>query len=205
MPVASNKQPDFKPLPSGSHVARCISVISLGTQPANNPQFKDSQKVMLVWEVPGEILEKDGKRIPMTISKDYTLSLNEKSTLRHDLESWRGRAFTEQELAGFAVESVLAAPCMLSVIHKKSGQGKIYGSIAGVAGLPKGVECPPQRHPKTHYEIEMGQNEVFKSLHEWVQKKILACLEWNKPAEPEHPIAEEGDDVPMGDGQDTPF
>lgn len=169
-------------MPAGSHVARCYGVISLGTQPTNNPQFNPTTKVMLMFEVPGEPVMVDNKPAPMTISKDYTLSLNEKANLRHDLVSWRGREFTEQELEGFAVEKVIGVPCMLSVVHKKSAKGSIYANIAGIAGLPKGVECPPAWHKPIHYEIEHGENAVFKSLHEWIQKKIAACEEWNSPA-----------------------
>ena len=41
----------------------------------------------------------DGK--PFLVRRRYTASLHEKSALRKDLESWRGRAFTNVELDGF--------------------------------------------------------------------------------------------------------
>ena len=203
MPVAKESGKDFKPLPSGSHVARCFGVISLGTQ--NSPMFPASFKVMLMWEVPGETIEMDGKPTPMVIQREYTLSLSEKANLRHDLESWRGRQFTAKELEGFMVEKVLGQPCMLSVIHKNTAKNKLYAAISSISGLPKGVQCPAQYHKSVHYEIEHGQNETFKALPEWIRKKIAGCEEWLPSAvmNEEPPITdpdvvpEESDDVPF--------
>lgn len=186
MPLAkSSGGSDFKPMPSGSHVGRCISVISLGTQ--DSPLYPASFKVMLIWEVPGETIEINGKPAPMTISREYTLSLSEKANLRHDLESWRGRVFTKEELDGFDVSKVLGQPCMLSVIHKTNAKGKVYGAVSNVVGLPKGVPCPPAWHPLIGYEIEDGKNEVYKAFPDWIKNKIAACEEWSGPTASSEP------------------
>ena len=184
MPIAKNAGGDFKPLPAGSHVARCFAVISLGTQPSNNPQFPPSFKVMLMFEVPGETLMANDKPMPMTIQKEYTLSLNEKANLRRDLQSWRGREFTAKELEGFDVANVGGKTCMLSVIHKASTKGSTYAMIAGISALPKGVACPAQVHKGVTYEIEHGGNETYNALPEWIRKKIAQSEEWSRPANP---------------------
>jgi hypothetical protein len=180
MPIAKNSGGDFTPLPAGSHVARCFAVISLGTQ--QSPMFPSSFKVMLMFEVPGETINIENKPIPMTIQKEYTLSLSEKSNLRRDLQSWRGREFTAKELEGFAVETVVGVPCMLSVIHKANAQKKTYANISSISGLPKGVQCPAQVHKSVKYEIEHGGDEVYNSLPEWIRKKIAMCGEWSQPS-----------------------
>lgn len=164
-------------------MARCIAVISLGTQ--ESPQYPSSFKIMLSFEVPGERIEVNDQPAPMTISKEYTLSLNEKANLRRDLESWRGRQFTADELKGFQVEKVLTMPCMLSVIHKPTAKGKIYAKISSISGLPKGVECPPIWHQAVKYEIEDGESEVFKTLPNWIKAKILASGERQGGAAPQ--------------------
>lgn len=181
MPIAKNSGGDFTPLPAGSHVARCFAVISLGTQ--ESPMFSPSFKVMLMFEVPGETVTIEGKSMPMTIQREYSLSLSEKSNLRKDLQSWRGREFTAKELEGFAVETVCGVPCMLSVIHKQNAQKKVYANISAISGLPKGVQCPPQVHKTIKYEIEQGGDEVYNSLPEWIRKKIAACGEWTRGAD----------------------
>lgn len=205
MPIAKSSGADFTPLPAGSHVARCFGVISLGTQ--QSPMFPASFKVMLMFEVPGESVTIDGKPAPMTIQKEYTLSLSEKANLRKDLQSWRGREFTAKELEGFAVENVCGVACMLSVIHKQNAQKKVYANITAISALPKGVQCPPQWHKSIKYEIEHGENDVFKALPEWIRKKIAACEEWQHPAESSQDSEEfaNSEAPPDTEEESTPF
>lgn len=194
MPIARETGGNFTPLPAGSHVARCISVIGLGTQPATI--YPSTYKVMLSWEVPTETVKVEGKERPMTISKEYTLSLGKKSNLRKDLEGWRGREFTPEELQGFAVEKVLDQVCMINVIHKTSNTGSTYAAITGISRTPKGLKCDERFHALTHYEIEMGKNDVYKALPEWVRKKIDVAEEIAHP-----PIDTDTPDINAVEGQ----
>ncbi len=201
MPIAKESGSTFTPAPAGTHVARCIGVISLGTQQPNSPQFNAAFKVMLIWELPNEMLGDSGKA--MTVSAEFTCSLGEKANLRHILESWRGRAFTKEELAGFDVNTVLDKPCMVSVIHKESAKGRTYAAVNAVTTLPKGTTCPARVNPLQLFEIEHGRNEVFKALPEFVQNKIAASDEWMLPAQP---VAEpEHDPADGGESDSVPF
>lgn len=202
MPVAKESGGNFTPAPEGTFVARCFGVISLGTQ--HSPNFADSFKVMIMWELPSETFQLDGKETPMVIQKEYTLSLSKKANLRRDLESWRGRAFTEDELKGFAVEKIVGQPCMVTIAHKTSGQGKLYASVSAVTKLLKGVQAGEQFHANVHYEVEHGRNKVFDSLPEWIRKKIEACEEWTNPAIDKEEPAKEAD-KPAIDPDDVPF
>ena len=202
MPIAKETGHTFEPVPAGTHIARCCAVISLGTQPQDNPQFRDMFKVMIQWEVPGELIEYNGEKKPMIISKEYTLSLGEKSNLRRDLEGWRGKQFTADELKGFDVAKVCGAPCMLSVVHKTTSGGRVYGAITSVSALPKGTVCPPSVHSPQVYEIEDGKDDTFQNLPEWVQKKIEQCVEWTRPVTEAEP---EPEPEPEPDPTDIPF
>lgn len=209
MAIAKSSGGTFEPVPQGTHPARCFAQISLGTQHSEN--FPDSFKVMLMWELPEQVIEKDGgETFPMVISKEYTCSLNEKANLRRDLVSWRGREFTETELAGFDVSQVVGAPCLLNVIQTQSTKGKTYSKIASISPLPKKMAAEKQVHESVKYEIESGRSETFQKLPEWVQKKINACVEWNQqPAKPasKPPVTHQaeiaGDGPPESD--DVPF
>jgi|SRR5688572_3506945 len=184
MPIATQGSGTFTPAPAGTHLARCVGVISLGTQPANSPQFKPSFKVMLVWELPDEMVPE--KNVAMTVNREYSCFLSEKANLRHDLESWRGRPFTKEELDGFDVANVIDAPCMVSVIHKTSAKKSIYAQVTGVMQLPKGVTPKPRVNELVRYEIEQGRDTTFNSLPKWIQDKIASCQEWQQrqPANP---------------------
>ena len=76
---------------------------------------KKQHKIRIVWQV--EEVRADNK--PHQASKRYTLSLHEKAALRKDLESWRGRPFTAQELEGFDVEQVIGIAAILSMSSRK--------------------------------------------------------------------------------------
>lgn len=173
------EQKEFEKVPEGSHIARCVGIIDVGTQIiewAGKEKF--SPKVYLKWEIPSERIvftDKEGKEqnLPMTISKKYTRSLSEKAKLRPDLESWRGKAFTAEELDGFDLKNVLGVPCMLSVVHETSKDGsKVYANVASVMKLPKGMEAPAQECESVVYDIDAHDQEVFDKLPKYYQELI---------------------------------
>jgi hypothetical protein len=184
MPIVKENQKTFTPVPAGSHIARAIHCIALGTQPGRG-EFLAALKLLLAWEIPDEIIVRSDTKEekPMIISKEYTQSLGKKANLRRDLEGWRGKEFSTEELSGFAVENVLDKPCMLNVIHKTSSSGNVYAVITGISALPKGVTCKPRIHDLLHYEIEQGKScEQWEKMPEFIRKKIETCEEWTNPA-----------------------
>jgi hypothetical protein len=179
MPIAKESK-TYDPCPEGTHIARCYGCISLGTQ--HSPNFADAFKLMLLFELPHERIQlEEGKDMPMTISKGYTLSLGKKANLRKHLDAWRGKAFNEEELKGWEVSKVVGAPCQITVVHGVNGKGNRYAKIESITGLAKGMTCPPQEHSSMKYEIEQGKDNAFSVLPEWIQKKIESCEEW-KPS-----------------------
>jgi hypothetical protein len=134
---------DYSPVPQGTHVAICNMVVDLGKQRKEwQGQERIRPEIFLRWELPNERLEwtdKDGnaKEGPRVIGQTYTLALNDRANLRRDLEAWRGRSFTAEELAGFDVSKLLGVPCMITVTHSEK-QGRVYANVTGVTGLPKG-------------------------------------------------------------------
>jgi hypothetical protein len=98
-------------------------------------QTKQQHKVRIVWQI-DEAMPDDGKRF--IVQKRYTLSLHEKSNLRKELEAWRGRSFTDEELAGFDLEKLIGVNCFLNVVHTTK-DGKTYANIASIMPLKKGM------------------------------------------------------------------
>jgi hypothetical protein len=128
---------DFTPAPAGVHQAVCVDVIDKGVVDVpgfNSGPPKKKHMVSIAWQI-NEIRD-DGKRF--VIYRRYTLSLNEKASLRKDLESWRGKAFTREEEMGFDVETVIGANCLLNVQHKPSGD-KVYANVVSIMPLVKGM------------------------------------------------------------------
>lgn len=198
MLTAKNEGGERILIPAGTHLARCYGIIDLGTQ--YSEKFGNwSHKVQFQWELPNELMD-DGR--PLAISKKYTISLNEKSNLRHDLESWLGRSITpKEEKEGFALGSMLGAPCLLSIIHAESN-GKTYANIAGVMSVPKGTTVPDQVNPAISYDVENGRDAVYNKLPDWIKNIIEESKEFKGEDEPA--LEESSDtDVPFADGPIT--
>lgn len=166
--VAENKT--FNPAPQGTHIARCVQMVDLGTQ---ETPFGTKRQVWLQWELPDEPMD-DGR--PFVIGKRYTASLTKKSNLRLDLEAWRGRAFTQDELKAFDLRKVLGAPCLVSVKHVEK-DGNVYANVASIAAAPKGMTVPEAMNPPLAFDIDEPDSEVFRLLPEWLQKAIQSSHE----------------------------
>lgn len=178
--LSENGGGDFTPVAEGTHIARCVRVIDLGLQPGSQ-QFPDAKmKVLFVWELPTEMTEIDGELRPSLLMSRYTASLHKKSGLRGDLESWRGRAFTEAELKGFGLKAVLDVPCMITVVHSADGK---YANVRSIAKMPRGIPCPPRISELLYYEIEDGHNAVYHKLSE----KLRATIDIGAGARPASP------------------
>lgn len=184
--IAKEGESSFTPVPPGMHLARCYRVVDLGTQKSEYlGTVKHLPKVMLQFEVHGE--DENGKPIvtaknePMTISKNFTLSLAEKATLRKDLQTWRGREFTAEELRGFELKNVLGAWAMISVIKSTGNNGKEYTNIAAIMQVPPQVKKAglPEGHNKTGiFSIDEPDMTMFDTFSDGLKQKIQGSPEW---------------------------
>lgn len=161
-------------LADGVYTAISSMLIDLGVQ--RNERFdKDQRKFILIWNVIGETVKIGDLELPRTINKEYGFSLNEKSNLRKDLESWRGQAFTEEELRGFYLSNILNKGCQLQIINKESN-GKQYNNIAGIMALAKGMQVE-QLEETIVFDIE--EPESWNNYHKvpgWIKEKIKKAI-----------------------------
>ena len=181
---------EFKLVPAGTYTARCYQMIDLGTQ-VTNGQFgeKKQHKIRISWEVFGEdddgnplTVDIQGKQMPMTVDREFTLSMHENATLRAFLGTWRGKAFTDDEAFTFDVSRLVGAYAMVSVAHSESKNGKTYANVTAAAKLPKALSDskPAGVHADVIFNLDEPNLEVFESLPAWLQEKIQASPEWQK-------------------------
>lgn len=131
--LAKSSGKTYEPIPVGVVQAVCSHVVDIGTHEGSyQGKPVTRHQVVVCWEIDALMSqgEYNGKRFMM--SKFYTLSLNEKASLRKDLESWRGKAFTDDELNGFDVEKLIGANCMLNVVEYKKQDGSIGQKIGAI-------------------------------------------------------------------------
>lgn len=132
MPIlATASNSNFEPCPAGMQQAVCCDVIDKGVLETT---YGPKHKVDIRWQTAEKMA--DGR--PYLVQKRYTLSLNDKSTLRKDLESWRGRAFTEAELGGFDLEKLIGVNALLIIVHNKGSKGGTFANVNAIATTYKG-------------------------------------------------------------------
>ena len=195
---------DFQPAPEGTHIARCVELIDIGT---HHGEYQGSptvrNQVIVRWELPHETIEIDGKPQPMIGWKFYTNSLGEKANLRADLTAWRGRAFTPEELMKFDLQTILGKPCQVTIVHNDKKKAK----VTAVSGLAKGTTCPPAANDPKAFWIEEWDGDTnappFADLPKGFRELILQSdevKERNNP-DPEPPRggkpADFDDDIPF--------
>ncbi len=166
---------EFEMTPEGTYIARCYKIIDLGTQTTTGMfGTKEQHKVMVSWELFGmdeNIFMKDGR--PYSVTQWYTVSLHEKSKLRADLEAWRGKKFTKEELDGFDLGNVLNSYCMIQVVHDESGKYANVNSIMSYKG-----KKPDAVNPNVVFDIDEPDMEVFNAMSDNMKAKITAAPEW---------------------------
>jgi len=154
----------YEQLDEGMYPAIAVLIAGVGTQrtPFKNDDGTDKvQKKMIVqWETEKGL-----------IAKEYTVSLNEKANLRKDLESWRGKRFTDEELKGFDMSTLLGKGCTIQVMHNDNG----YAKVANV--LPVTNKDFKAKKPAILFDIDNYKDVDLDKLPAWIQKKVNESFE----------------------------
>jgi len=193
-----SKSADFELCPEGAHIAVCYRVIDLGTQETTfKGQPTRKHQILIQWELPDERMN-DGR--PFSIGKKYTYSSSQKSNLRKDLESWRGKKFEDWELGEFDIGKLIGAGCMLNVVHDER-QDNTYANIATIMRLPKGTATPSLKNERLCFSLSdrpfdrVGYESLSERLREVIAKapEYRAAVEGRDPNDNEPPLASESD------------
>jgi len=132
--VARRPQKSYTNAPEGLHAAVCVDVVNLGLVTG---AYGAKHKVRLVWQLDA-IDEEHNRRFD--VARVYTLSLHERAALRKDLESWRGKRFTEAELSeGFDLEKLVGIGAEIQVTQELGDDGTTYSNVSTVLPPRKGV------------------------------------------------------------------
>jgi hypothetical protein len=209
MIISDSGGTSFEQPPTGTHSARCISIIDLGTQRSTyEGEVQIKHQFVIRWELSNELMTSgDFEGKPFTVSKFYTASLHEKAALRKDLAAWRSRDFTAEELKGFDLQTILGKPCMLAVGLSEKGKAK----VTSVMGLPKGMQVPAQVNPSFHFSLDKGQFKAadFEALSKGFKEMVTASPEYQQLIKPAPQQKKEQDngmpDEIQFDDSDVPF
>lgn len=181
---APRSSSSYEPIPAGSYVARCYSIIDLGTVQPKNPEFAASRKIKITWELPTELRPNNDPspnsqmEKPATISKDFTLSMHERSRLRPTIEGWFGKKFPSNDSAyDFDVEKLLGKTCMLAVVNEEVGEN-IYSNISSISPLAKGMVCPDAINAEFFLSYEKWDENAFETLPQFIRDRMCNTPEF---------------------------
>ena len=135
--TAKNSDVKFTPHPEDQFVAQCVDCINLGDKVEDYPgkPKKLTPKCALVFRTGAKNAE-TGKLID--VSREFTVSMGELANLRKFLESWRGKAYTDEQIdAGIPLDKLVGNWALITVEHKKSGKGRTYAIINSIVSVPK--------------------------------------------------------------------
>lgn len=128
----------FAPAPEGLHQAVCVDVVDRGIL---DTSFGPKHKVDIIWQVVPfeddgqEQRDEEGRRFQ--VMQRYTASLHEKALLFQHLKAWRGKPFTEEQLKGFDLDTVIGANCQIQVVHNIGSNKKVYANVQAIVPLGK--------------------------------------------------------------------
>jgi hypothetical protein len=181
--ATSTPSNSIEPIEPGTYAARCYSMVHIGTNEEEIQGTKKTlNKVRMTFELPTELFvfkEENGEQ-PRVISKEFTLSMHEKSTLRPFLQAWRGQDFTEEEAQSFDVLKLLGVPCLLTIINKTSGKGKNYATITGASKLLKGMTAEEQINETFIFDYnENFSIDKIEDMPDFISEKIYSSIEFS--------------------------
>lgn len=188
-PPTSNT-PNFPPLEDGLQKARCYLMAYVGTQ---EDDFKGNvtmrPKVVIGFLYPEHTFDFKGQGVQEPYSKSitYTFNLGRKANLRKDLETWRGKKWSE-DWPDFEIDKVLGAAVMHNIIHNEEGTRFYIDSFIKIKNQD---DCPPLEIEPVKYDIREHDEEQFQRLPQWVQQMAKDSPDWIGSDEDTDPPTEE--------------
>jgi hypothetical protein len=198
----SNGEKEFAKIPlpeAGTKLAVCCAVWDLGLQKTTfNGEDKIQHKIIIAWEIEEKINQPDSeyKGKPYMLNKKYTLSLGEKANLRKDLDSWRGKPFTAEEIEnGFDVEKLYGINCLIGIKHEpdKRDPSKVYANVTAILPPVKGMEKLVPVRGKDEAPPKWVQEKQAQAVQPETADDIFGVPEM-QPAGPD-----------VGDGENFPY
>lgn len=180
MKVKNRARPKVPTVEPGVYFAVCIGVIDLGEQ--YSEKFKNySNRVQFVWELPSETIEVGGKQEPKQLSKEFAIATKKNSGLRTFISSWNSKTYTDEEFQEVELFEQIGKACQLNVVLNDTGE---YANVDNIMPIPKGIPAPLSSTKPIMWDMDSWDDEVFKTLPEWVQDKIKKSTQYQKEHTP---------------------
>lgn len=202
--IATNKKGDsVEPIEAGSYAARIYQMIHIGTIVGYQGALQN--KVRIGFELPTElhVFDKEKGEQPRVISQDFTLSFNEKSTLRRVITACDPKALeldNDGMMDVFDIESLIGKDLLVTVVHKpKKDNSGVFACLENYTPLPKGMTCPPAINEPQVLSYDNWNEALFEKQPDFIKDKITSSSEYQTMKNGGVPVitAEDLDAVPF--------
>lgn len=164
-------------LAGGVYMAICVGLVDLGEQFSRLYQ-KTQYRVLLTFEVVGELVEVDGEGKPRWLSKEYTMSLDKKASLRKVVEACNGRELTAAEEDAYDLRELIGKGCQITV-KKTEKDGRVYNDIGEAVALARGTTAAAPVSDVFTFDMDAPDaRDVFLTLPEWMRRKVESSVTW---------------------------
>ena len=100
--------------------------------------------------------------------------------MRQDIETWRGKVYTNEEIDKFELRNILNQWGMLSVIETQNN-GNTYTNIATINPVPAAIKkngLPEGFNPAKVFDIDKPDWELWDLFSDKLKEKIKKSPEW---------------------------
>lgn len=180
MKIKDRAKPKIPPVAAGSYMAVCIGVIDLGEQ--YSEKFKNySNKVQIVFELPGETIEVEGKQEPRQLSREFSVATKKNSNLRTFLSAWNGKTYSDDDFMELDMFDQLGRPALLNVVLNETGE---YANIESAIQIPKGIPAPLSNTATIRWDMDAWDDSVLKRFRNGYRKRLRSPPSTRKPTRP---------------------
>lgn len=140
--TARETESKFKPHPAGPFVAQCVDFLNFGECVTDYPGSPKElvPKIGYVFRTG----KKQANGETCDVFAEFSNFFSPKAKLRLFLESWRGKAYTQEQVkAGVDLAAVVGKWCLLNIGHKTSAAGRTYAVVLSISQVPHGMTMPP--------------------------------------------------------------
>ena len=198
--LTENAGPDLPKLEKGIYQGTCFRIVDLGTsEQTYQKETSKKTRVCISFEITDAIDPIDNKTDmedgrPYGVSKTYTAAVHEAAALRKHLESWRGKSFTDDELAGFDISKLLGCTARIEIGHTEATAEHAGGNpkILNLQRPDGGVTQVPTKNEMQSFDMDVYCDEfncnssdktkamcdIFEILPVWQQEDIQESFEY---------------------------
>ena len=180
MKIKDRAKPKAPPVKPGVYMAVCVGVVDLGEQ--YSEKYKNySPKVKIVWALPGETIEIDGKTEERQLSREFTIATKKNCLLRTIISGWNGKTYSDEEWSEVDLFDQVGQPCQLNVVLNDTGE---YANVESVIPIPRGFPAPTSKTPVFTWDMDNWDDAVFAQLPAWTQEQIQKSTQYQKDHAP---------------------